>query len=272
MRGLIFNMAVMAVLGMGAISIPGQMGKKVLVSQANGLMDAANKRYEQMGMPVEKTEIPSTLEGMTAQFSRQYNSLNEEERQMLLESRPELQVVMTNPLLKKMLTVNRDAGAEAVKGAVSAQRKFAADKAVTDFRNFYNRHQSRLRTLGWLVPGGLLLVSALLLLFSCYEAARFGAGLVFNLSVMALFIYSAGMVFFHMALSQNFLLVMPQDFLMMPVVFLFLGAFVMKLVDMNFPFWNKTVWALASPMICAVVVFGWQQSLGWAVKTVKSVV
>ena len=109
----------------------------------------------------------------------------------------------------------------------------------------------------WGVPFVLCLAGGVSLGMSRYGWARRACGASFRLTSTLLLLLSAACILAYLLGTVNLLVMIPTWLWAAPVVFLLVSAFLMRFVDLNYPFWNRTISSLILPLLAVIVVFGW---------------
>ena len=127
----------------------------------------------------------------------------------------------------------------------------------TDLLGFYDEHPSARAYLLWLVPAAAVAISFLLFLCKRYTLSMALTGLLFALSNFLLWALSAAVVLSTLLTKQSLLPALPHELWLSPVVFLVVSAGMLRLADENYPFWNKTVHTLFTPIAASCLAAGW---------------
>lgn len=133
-----------------------------------------------------------------------------------------------------------------------------------DFIRFYRGHQAQAAYALWLVPGAAVALSFLLFLLKRYTLSMLLTGLLFSLTSGVLWMLSASIAFSGVLTRQSLLPALPQELWLSPVIFLVVSAGMLRLADENYPFWNKTVSALAAPIGASLLAAYWPALLAKA--------
>jgi hypothetical protein len=118
-------------------------------------------------------------------------------------------------------------------------------------------HRRPLLAVIWGVPFALCLGAGVSLGVSRFSWARSAGGASFRLASSLLVLLSAACILAYLLGTVNLLVMLPAWLWAAPVVFLLVSAFLMRLVDLNYPFWNRTISSLILPLLAVLVVFGW---------------
>lgn len=123
--------------------------------------------------------------------------------------------------------------------------------------DFYRGHSALVSALLWGGPGLLLGLGVLLLLARQHAYALACARATFFCEKLLLIFVSATAVLAHIFFAVNFLDISPQSLWLSPVLFLLAAAAFMRVIDMNYPFWNEAIMAMSMPVLASVFILGW---------------
>jgi hypothetical protein len=192
---------------------------------------------------------------------------------MMLEAMPSVKF-KSNTLTRSLgIAPGQGDGRAAVAGAV-AVRLFRGQKikrqSFSDFRGgllgFYNRHQAGMAVALWLAPAAAAIFSFLLFVSKFYTLSMSLTGLIFLLANSLIWFLSTAVVLSTVLTKQSLLAALPRDLWLSPVVFIVVSSGLMRLVDENYPFWNRTITTLFTPIAASCLAAGWG-SAGGFVKT-----
>jgi len=278
-------------------SLPGLVGK---------LMGSKNSSVNQIaGLLSQRYNTPelggsgagggtSDIGEISAQISQQYESFTPEEKEFYKNSCPQMEIIK-NPLAQNMLGMGKDknGGRPGRKNAASDKSGFtpvgdasagepAAPPAKTTFLNEWQRriqgmammvkfnHADTVKKVEkylWFFPAVLLGISLIAKFLDCPGCASFSARLVYKSFAWYLALLSLGCVFVQIVVEVNLMGLIPRTFWDAPVAGVLFSAFILRILDMNFPFWNRTLIVFSMPLTASVVTFGW----GYIINTAKQV-
>lgn len=109
----------------------------------------------------------------------------------------------------------------------------------------------------WAIPIALISFGFLSRLVHCYGCARMAGSVVYSLSAWYLILLSLACIGFQVCVQANVMGEIPRQFWDAPVFALLGSALLLRVLDMNFPFWNNTLRVLCVPIAASVTVYGW---------------
>lgn len=140
-------------------------------------------------------------------------------------------------------------------------------QSFSDFRSgllaFYGERQAALAYALWFIPSALVVLSFLLYLWKKYTLSMMLTGLIFAFSSFLLWSLSAAVGLSTVLTNTSLLAALPRELWLSPVVFLVISAGLLRLVDENYPFWNKTVTTLFAPIAVSCLSAGWLNGAGF---------
>lgn len=269
----LLKLLLLAGLAVGASGIPGLLGslsdlKEGLAPQA---AVPAGKDENSRELRRELADLGNTvkqLKGLAGPVKTgAAKGLSAEERGILQDAAPKIRF-KKNALTKKLGLAGGGAaetsgGPLAAASALSRLRRGSAPEfqSFKDFRGsllrFYYSHQSSVAYALWVVPAAALVLSLLLLLLKRYTLSMLIGGWVFLAANILLWALSASVVLSTMMTRQNLLAILPRELWLSPVVFLIAAVGMLRLADENYPFWNRTVSALVTPVAASVIAAFW---------------
>ena len=201
------------------------------------------------------------------------SGLSAEERQMMKDTAPQLKF-RSNTLTQKLgLAPGQDSakGGLELPGAAGKimsglkHRKAPQFQSFSDFRGdilrFYYGHQAAMAYALWLIPAAAVALSFLLFLCKLYTLSMLLTGLLFSLATFLIWALSASLALSALLTKQSLLAVLPRELWLSPVVFLVVSAGMLRLSDENYPFWNKTISTLFTPIAASLLAAAWPQGL-----------
>lgn len=196
------------------------------------------------------------------------SGLSAEERGLLNDAAPKIRF-KKNALTKQLGLAGGGRasqlpdGAGAAASALSRLRRGEAPEfqSFRDFRGdllrFYFAHQTAAAYTLWGVPAAALALSLLLLLLKRYTLSMLIGGWVFFAANLLLWALSASVVLSTILTRQNLLAVLPRELWLSPVIFLIAAVGMLRLADENYPFWNRTISALFTPVAASAIAAFW---------------
>ena len=270
-------------LSLGASGLPGMLG---------GLPGLAGGRVPESVMPGgsdessvelrrELADLRNTVGDLKAlarpQRPRAAAGLSAEERELLADAAPKL-AFKDNALTRQLGIAPGDAGQKAglmeMPGAAGQVMHRLKGVKAPEFQNFkdfrggllryYAGHQAAMAYALWAVPAGALALAFLLFLCKRYTLSMLLTGWVFLLANFLIWALSAAVVLSAVLTRQSLLPALPRELWLAPVVFLVAAAGMLRLADENYPFWNRTVSTLFTPIAASLVAAFWPLGLGYA--------
>jgi len=143
----------------------------------------------------------------------------------------------------------------------------AERQTFTGFRGsllgFFEKHQGDMAIALWLIPASAAVLSFLLFVVKRYTLSLSLTGLIFLLANSAIWFLSITVILSAALTKQSLLPVLPRDLWLSPVVFLLVSSGLLRLVDANYPFWNRTVSTLFTPIAAACLASNWGRAEGF---------
>ncbi|MDD4005324.1 MAG: hypothetical protein PHW69_09025 [Elusimicrobiaceae bacterium] len=272
MRKIFFSLCAFVIMGGLASSLPHFLGGK-LAGPGSGVADAAKllaARYDEPELANAGgiAELRSKLAG-------QYDTFSDEEKAFFDNACPQMKIVKS-PIAEQLLAMGTDGGgkgsgsakaggftplhdehgapAQAL-GAGEWQRRMTALLLMAR-TNYSGAIQAASKYL-WGLTGAFVAAGLIALLFECYGCARFAGSALYKLSGWYLITLSLLCAGFQVIAQANIMGEIPAQFWSAPVCALLGSAATLHLVDMNFPFWNRTMRVLSVPILSAAVAYGW---------------
>ena len=112
----------------------------------------------------------------------------------------------------------------------------------------YASLRPRLMPLLWALPGTLLALAVLGIFISSFSLTRTAAGMAYGISRLWLWALAWGSLGLAAATRVNAWEALPTEWVAPPVAGLVAAAFLLKVIDMNYPVWNSAVKGLLSPL------------------------
>ena len=274
-KGL-FKLLLLIVLSTGAASLPNFLGGNMAALSGGsmaGLLGTGGSSEEAVNLKRELADLPRTIESLKnlgQENTSQLAGLSAEERQMMLDAAPSLKF-KSNKLTRSLgLVSGQGKGRAAVAGAVAAglfKKRTINRQTFPDFRgsllDFYDRHQAGVAMGLWLAPTMAAVFSFMLFVFKRYTLSMSLTGMIFLLSSFVIWSLSIAVVLSTVLTKQSLLPALPRDLWLAPVVFLVVSSGLMRLVDENYPFWNRTITTLFTPIAASCLATGWAQAGGF---------
>ncbi|MBU2572872.1 MAG: hypothetical protein KKH28_02190 [Elusimicrobia bacterium] len=248
------KLLLLAALAAGAANIPGITGEKLEAARSPAGFGAAGSSAENAAEPAALPNITAQMAAMEAAYKKEIAGLPAEEREIALDAMPKVEF-KANPLMQRLARAPGPDSAGGMSGAQNALRTFS------EFRykmfKFCRRHEAAITVYLWLVPVGLAGLAFSLFLFKRYTMSISVTGAIFLLSNYLLWTLSSSVVLSAALTKENLLAAIPRDFWLSPVIFLIVSAALLRLADENYPFWNRTIAALFTPITAACLTLGW---------------
>lgn len=280
MARALLNLAILGGLMLGAAYVPSLLGK-LPSGKVAGFAVPARSDESSRELRREMADLGSTVADLKALAgggakTRHVSGLSEEEREMMRDAAPQLK--FRNNALTRSVGLAGGGGTAAalpeLPGAAGqVLSRFKNQKGPDfqtfgdfrdDFIRFYRGHQAQAAYALWLVPGAAIALSFLLFLLKRYTLSMLLTGLLFSLTSGVLWMLSASIAFSGVLTRQSLLPALPQELWLSPVIFLVVSAGMLRLADENYPFWNKTVSALAAPIGASLLAAYWPALLAKA--------
>lgn len=254
--------------------LPGLAGGRVPDSIMPGGSDESSAELRR-----ELADLQNTVGDLKAltrpQRPRAVSGLSAEERELLADAAPKLE--FKDNALTRQLGLASGGGEKSdiiqlpgAAGKVMNRLKGAAPEFQNfkDFRGellrWYSGHQAAMAYALWAVPAGALGLAFLLFLCKRYTLSMLLTGWVFLLANFLIWTLSASVVLSAVLTRQSLLAALPRELWLSPVVFLVAAAGMLRLADENYPFWNRTVTTLFTPIAASLAAAFWPLGLGYA--------
>lgn len=275
----LLKLLLLGALSAGASSLPNMLGglSALPAPSLPGLPAAGASDESARETGRELADLQRTvaeLKDLNSARPKSVAGLSEEERELMQDAAPKLQF-KSNALTRQMgLAGGGKAGPSvaALPGAAGAvmnrlkTRTPPKFQSFSDFRSdllaFYGGHQAALAYALWFIPSALVVFSFLLYLWKKYTLSMMLTGLIFALSSFLIWALSAAVGLSTVLTKTSLLAVLPRELWLSPVVFLVISAGLLRLVDENYPFWNKTVTTLFAPIAVSCLSAGWLNGAG----------
>ena len=268
-------------LSAGASSLPNMLG---------GLSGLQKGQIQDLAMPggsdESSRELRREMAGLAGTMSdlkklthganvNAVSGLSDEERAMMQDAAPQLKF-KSNTLTRKLGLAPGQGSAKsglALPGAAGMvmsrlqHHEAPQFQSFADFRGdilrFYYGHQAAMAYALWMIPAGAVAFSFLLFLCKRYTLSMLVTGLLFALANFLIWALSASLALSALLTKQSLLAVLPRELWLSPVVFLLVSAGMLRLADENYPFWNKTISTLLTPIAASVLAAAWPHGLGY---------
>ena len=289
LKGL-FKLLLLAGLSAGASSLPNLLGGKMgalpgglaavlpgATGLAGALPGAGGSDEGAAQLAGDLAQLPETinnLRNLDHAHDSALEGLSPAEQEMMREAMPKLEF-KSNALTQSLGLAPGSKNGGQLAGKASAAGSIAGRllkgtkpecQSFSDYRRtllqFLERHQAGMATALWLVPAGAALLSFLLFLGKQYTLSLSLTGLIFLVANFVIWILSASVVLSAALTKQSLLPALPRDLWLSPVVFLVVSCGLLRLVDENYPFWNKTITTLFTPIAASCLAAGWGQAAG----------
>ena len=197
--------------------------------------------------------------------TRHEAGLSAEERRLMADAAPKIRF-KNNPLTRQLGLAGGKTAAQGGGEAAGVFSRLRSAKApefqnFKDFRGdilrFYYGHQAGMAYALWALPAGALALALLLLFVKRYTLSMLVAGWVFLASNFLLWALSASVVLSTVLTKKNLLAALPRELWLSPVFFLVLAVGLLRLADENYPFWNRTISALFTPIAASFIAAFW---------------
>jgi hypothetical protein len=268
-------------LSMGASGLPnmlgglsGLSGGKIPESVMPGGSDESSVELRR-----EMAELQNTMADLKALTGRQrprsVSGLSAEERGLMADAAPKIEF-KDNALTRQLgIAHGGKLKTDAIQLPGAAGKVMQRFKAAgpefqnfNDFRGdilrFYSGHQAAMAYALWAAPAGILALSFLLFLCKRYTFSMLLTGWVFLLANFLIWTLSASVVFSAVLTKQSLLAALPRELWLAPVVFLVVSAGMLRLADENYPFWNRTISTLFTPIAASLLAAFWPLGLSYA--------
>lgn len=228
----------------------------------------------------ELADLQNTVADLKAlagpQRPRAVSGLSAEERGLLADAAPKIEF-KDNTLTRQLGIASGDgrtADALQLPGAAGQVMHRLKGVAAPEFQNFgdfrgellryYAGHQAAMAYALWAAPAGALALAFLLFLCKRYTLSMLLTGWVFLLANFLIWTLSASVLLSALLTRQSLLGALPRELWLSPVVFLVAAAGMLRLADENYPFWNRTVSTLFTPIAASLAAAFWPLGLGYA--------
>lgn len=269
-------------LSMGASNLPGLLGGlsglpggKAPAFAVPGGSDESSSELRR-----ELADLQGTMEDLKGlaggRRARAAAGLSAEERELMADAAPKLEF-KDNALTRQLGLAPGGAGAAAAAqlpgGAGKVMKRLRQAKAP-EFQNFadfrggmlrwYSANQGTMAYVLWAAPAGTLALAFLLFLCKRYTVSMLFTGWVFLLANFLIWALSAAVLFSAVLTKQSLLAALPRELWLSPVVFLVASAGMLRLADENYPFWNRTVSTLFTPIAASALAAFWPAGVQYA--------
>lgn len=274
-KGL-FKLLLLGGLALGASGLPGMLGGlgglaggKVPESVMPGGSDESSRELRREMADLGRTV--ADLKALAGPVKTQaVAGLSAEERGLLKDAAPKIR--FKNNALTRQLGLAKDGagGGGALPGKAGQaamvfnrlrEAKGPEFQSFGDFRDgllgFYYGHQAAMAYALWAAPAALLGLAFLLLLVKRYTLSMLLTGWVFLAANLIIWGLSAAVVLSSVATGQSLLAALPRELWLSPVVFLVVSVGLLRLSDENYPFWNRTVSTLFTPIAASCLAAFW---------------
>lgn len=274
------KLLLLGALSAGASSLPNLLGglstlpaAKAAVPPVPGASDESSREIGRELADLQRTV--AELKGLDGARPKSVAGLSAEERELMQDAAPKLKF-KSNALTRQMGLAGGGKGASpavtALPGAAGAVMKKFKERtppkfqSFADFRSdllaFYGERQAAMAYALWFIPSALVVFSFLLYLWKKYTLSMMLTGIIFAMSSFLIWAMSAAVGLSTVLTKQSLLASLPRELWLSPVVFLVVSAGLLHLVDENYPFWNKTVTTLFTPIAVSCVSAGWLNGAG----------
>lgn len=274
------KLLLLALMAAAAGNLPSLLGDKLegaRLSAAGTPLDASSSENA-AELSRELAQLPNIAVSMAAMeetYKQELEGLSPDEQDIMKEAGQGLKF-KSNKLTRSLGLApggGPRAGAVAGAGGLTAaeifQRLKSAKSTVqmfSEFRyqtfKFFKLHETGITIALWLVPAGIALLSFLLFICKRYTLSMTVTGLLFLVSNYLLWTLSTSVVLSAVLTKENLLAALPRQLWLSPVIFLVVSAGLLRLADENYPFWNRTIAALGSPITAACLAAGWHRGFG----------
>lgn len=276
----LIKLLLLGALSAGASNLPAMLGgvKGLPGGMIPGLApaDASDESSAELGR--EMANLRGTMEelkGLGSSGPDPAAGLSAEEREIMQDAAPKME--FRSNKLTRQLGLAPGGGALPAGLALPGRAGKILDglkkrpaprfQSFPDFRKdllgFYGRHQAAMAYALWLAPGAAVVLSFLLFLVRRYTLSMLVTGMIFALSNFLIWALSAAVGLSTILTKQSLLAALPRELWLSPVVFLVVSAGLLRLADENYPFWNKTVTTLFTPIAVSCMAAGWLHGAGF---------
>jgi len=255
--------------------LPGLAGGQVPDSIMPGGSDESSAELRR-----EFADLQNTVADLKAlagpRRPRAVSGLSAEERELMADAAPKLEF-KDNALTRQLgLAAGSGEKADALQlpgaaGKVMSRLKGAKAPEFQNFKDFrggllryYAGHQAAMAYALWAAPAAALALAFLLFLCKRYTLSMLLTGWVFLLANFLIWALSAAVLLSAVLTRQSLLAALPRELWLSPVVFLVAAAGMLRLADENYPFWNRTVSTLFTPIAASLAAAFWPLGLGYA--------
>lgn len=259
MRRVFINLSFLVALAAGATSLPRWVGtlERPAPGHAAGPDLTALAEFEAAANSGQAVS-DDALKVLEARVDRALDAMTSEERERAKTSFPTLERG-GNPITQRLQAFSRLREGDRLSSAFGVSRGFEVPLKAADWAAFFERNQFTVVAVFWGVPAVLVLVMIVAFLIGQHAAARAAGHAAFGVSSWALWTLSCLAVVLHVGFDVDFLRAAPWDFWAAPSLFMILAGWLMTMVDMNYPFWNRLVTSLLTPVLAATLVFSWDR-------------
>lgn len=276
----LLKLLLLGALSAGASGLPNLLGglSALPAASAPGRPAAVASDESSREIGRELADLQRTvaeLKGLDGARPKSVAGLSDEERELMRDAAPKLKF-KSNALTRQLGLAGGGKGAapsvKALPGAAGAVMKRFKERtppkfqSFSDFRAdllaFYGERQAAMAYALWFIPSALVVFSFLLYLWKKYTLSMMLTGLIFAMSSFLIWTLSAAVALSTVFTKQSLLAALPRELWLSPVVFLVISAGLLRLVDENYPFWNKTVTTLFTPIAVSCLSAGWLNGAG----------
>lgn len=271
----LLKLLLLGAMSAGAANLPNMLGGISGLPAAGmpGLPETGTADESSRETGRELADLGNTVAELRALGNPQPRSaagLSDEERGLMQDAAPKLQF-KSNGLTRQLGLAGGSGAASpsemALPGAAGKimkrlkTREPAKFQSFSAFRSdllaFYGQHQAAMAYALWFIPSALVVFSFLLFLWKKYTLSMMLTGVIFALASFLIWALSAAVGLSTLLTKQSLLAVLPRELWLSPVVFLVVSAGLLRLADENYPFWNKTIKTLFTPIAVSCISAGW---------------
>jgi len=247
-------MCLMIALAALSSYLPGMAGSRM--PGAGGAADLL--LYSGRNMPAGADENPE-IGGADAALRSRFAGMTQQEKEFYRQSSGAVDFVIQSEERGKSLAAKRGEAVRARERAVAAaSRRLEEVKEHVILARF--KLDENMDTVTWLVfglPASLLAAGALCVFLGCFRAARIFGAASFGVMTCAVTASSLLMLGCQVFLGINGLRLVPPFLWVSGFAMILASAFFLRVVDINYPFWNRALRALAAPAVCAALAASW---------------
>ncbi len=246
---------------LGGLSEPGGFGQALPLPSASRGENSRELGRELAGLGSAVADLQRLAAGETPPAAPQ--GLSAEEAGLMRDAAPRLKF-RSNALTRAAGLAGGGPRGRAVKAAGIIGRLRNAQgprfQTFSDYRgrllDFYAGHQAGAAYALWLAPSAAVLLSFLLLLLKRYTLGMTLAGALFAACNFVIWGLSAS-VLLSIPSGHSLLAALPREVWLSPVLFLVTSAGLLHLADENYPFWNRTLGTLLTPIAASCAAAFW---------------